>query len=123
MKADGDRDRYAERADDEKNQLLQQSMGEDSHYCVGDDEAIRVLRATAHGGCDADSLRWWRSNASRYRNIARLVRNLLALQTISVTSEVQPSLALVLISDCRGTSEDDTITACVCTRIWGKLTK
>jgi hAT family protein len=65
-----------------------------------------------------DALEWWKHHHDEYPGLARIARDYLAIPATSVPSERVFSSGANLISDKRGSLNDDSIQACLCLGSW-----
>lgn len=84
----------------------------------GNDEVSRFIRATASGDRHINPLDWWKTNESRFPNIAKLARNVFAIQATSVASESIFSEAGNLVDDHRCRLSDDSIRSTLLLKSW-----
>lgn len=82
---------------------------------------FKATRVKEHFGIDP--LAWWKINEKRFPNVAKLARDILAVQASSVASESTFSVSGNLVSDSRTRLSDEVITAAMCLREWQRLRK
>jgi hAT family C-terminal dimerisation region len=80
-------------------------------------ELNRYLEAPAVDA-HTDILEWWKQHAHVYPGLARIARDYLAIPATSAPAERVFSRAADLISDKRGSLNEDTIQACMCLSSW-----
>lgn len=86
-----------------------------------DDDIITFLRKTAIGEKRADRFIWWKTNDHRHPHIDILARDILSIQTSSVTSEEVFSEAGRVMTARRGRLSDDSISSWMLVREWARL--
>ena len=84
-------------------------------------EISMFLRATALGDYNADPLQWWKANQNRFPNIARVARDVLAIQPSSVASESVFSCSGNIVTAQRTLLSDSSIISCILLQSWNKF--
>src|SRR5262249_13297571 len=80
-------------------------------------ELERYLTAPPADGY-VDLLAWWKDHAGEYPCLARIARDYLAIPATSDPAERAFSVGANLVSDKRGSLNEDTIQACMCLNSW-----
>jgi len=85
---------------------------------VGRESEMRNYLATDTASPGEDILEWWKHHSGTYPCLARIARDYLAIPATSVPAERVFSGGADLITDKRGSLNEDTIQACMCLRSW-----
>lgn len=104
--------------------LISMVLQEEKCSVVGPSgEISRFICATRVGDRNMDALEWWRTNQGSFPAIAKLARDVLAIQATSVPSESTFPLAEHVGSPRRRNTDDDSICASVMLRSWYSFLK
>jgi hAT family protein len=88
--------------------------------CVQKDSEIEGYLSMPVASKDTDILEWWKHHADTYPRLARIARDYLAIPATSVPAERVFSGGADLITDKRGSLNEDTIRACLCLSSWSR---
>lgn len=85
---------------------------------VEEESEVECYLAERTASVDENVLEWWKHNAREYPCLARIARDYLAIPATSVPAERVFSGGADLITDKRGSLNEDTIQACMCLNSW-----
>jgi hAT family C-terminal dimerisation region len=86
--------------------------------CVEKESELGAYLSGGVAAVHEDILAWWERHVDAYPCLARIAREYLAISATSVPSERVFSGGADLITDKRGSLNEDTIRACMCLKSW-----